>query len=144
MLSGSPPEALVLSLLVSGIAPFVVVLPRPLLMPYISAALAILVGGYYTPPAFAFSLPALGVVALVLGIVGLVALKRAEKDIQWIYFWYFLSLCVFAIAAYNLSVVQDSTVQVMGFVNAGLVALATYIVHRSVRRGPSGPVGLTR
>ncbi len=138
VLSGVPLVTLVLSLLVSGVASFVVVLPWPLLTPYISPILVGFAGGYYTPPEFAFSLPALGVVVFVLGIVGRFALERAEKDIQWIFFWYFLSLLVFVIAVYNLSVVQDSTLQMMGFVNASLVALATYTIHREIRRTAVG------
>ncbi|MBI4385423.1 hypothetical protein HY573_01175 [Candidatus Parcubacteria bacterium] len=133
----------VLLILVSRVS-LIVVLPWPLLEPYFDSTIGVFLGGYYAPPAFAFSLLALGIVVIVLGIAGLVVLRRLERDIRLVYFWYFLSLFVFAIAAYNLFVVQDPTIQVMGFVNAGLVALAVYTVHRGVRRATAMSVSVNK
>lgn len=72
----------------------------------------------------------LGIAAVILGILSLIALRRSIRDMQWVYVLYGLSILALLLALWNLSV---DTQNLGSFVNASLFLLTTWLLHLGLR-----------
>lgn len=87
------------------------------------------------PPAWVY----LGVVAIVLSVISIIALTKVRHSLKWIYVWYALSSLAILQTIDNYLLTSGSGYFrwkpiILGFVNGVLILSAVYLVHRAAKR----------
>ena len=73
--------------------------------------------------------------AVILGILSLIALYMAEKNIEWIKIWYVLAAIAFFISFNELNSPKLNLMFVIpNFINTFLIFMATYSLHWALKQ----------